>query len=248
MKPNPWAFLVLLVLAVQVAPLVKTVSAQSAVLPHDVQGSGARSPHEGSVLTVRGVITANAANNHFFIQTEPGNEDANPATSEGLFVAEVTSAGVGSIVHVTGTVEESEDGGGTVTRLVNVTSFLEVGTAPVLPDPIVLTENELSLWRLVRPARTFRRHAREGVAAIRQRHAPRCLVLCGAARAGFDLYGTSVPRTRHRSRRSGAPVRDRHRAHSNTLTAIPNGFALIRTDSRARWCRRWPRPSRPVPR
>lgn len=146
MKPNPWAVVALVTLAVQISPLAIRLSAQSGtiLLPHQVQGSGATSPLVGSTLTVRGVITAHAADG-FFIQTDSGSEDTDPNTSEGLYVAEATNAGAGSIVHVTGTVEEFDDfGAGTVTLLAGVTLVSEVGTAAALPDPIVLTEVELS--------------------------------------------------------------------------------------------------------
>lgn len=139
MKARPLGFLALVVLAVQMSAHV--VSGQSFVLPHHVQGAGATSPQVGNTLTVRGVITANAVDG-FFIQTA-GGDDGDPNTSEGLFVAGMTSAGVGTVVDVTGTVEEHNDfGAGTVTRLVGVTD-VEVGSAS-LPDPILLTAVELS--------------------------------------------------------------------------------------------------------
>ena len=157
MKARSFGFVALLMLAVQISAHV--VGAQSVVLPHDVQGAGATSPQVGNTLTVRGVITANASDG-FFIQTATG-DDGNPNTSEGLFVAGMTSAGAGTVVDVTGTVEEFADfGAGTVTRLVGVTDVLEVGTA-VLPDPILLTDVELSPTGIARPARTLRRHARD---------------------------------------------------------------------------------------
>ena len=141
MKARSLGFVALVVLAVQISAHV--VGAQSTVRPHHVQGAGATSPLVGNTLTVRGVITANAADG-FFIQTETGNDDGDPNTSEGLFVAGSTSAGAGTIVHVTGTVEEFNDfGAGTVTRLVGVTDVLEVGTA-LFPDPVLLTDVELS--------------------------------------------------------------------------------------------------------
>lgn len=146
MKPNPWALLALVVLAVQISPLLKTVSAQSGnfVLPHAVQGPGATSPLVGNTVTVRGVVTAQAADG-FFIQTESNLQDNEPNTSEGLFVAETDLPfGRGTIVHVTGTVEEFNDvGAGTVTRLVGVTEVAPNGNADPA-DPILLTNLELS--------------------------------------------------------------------------------------------------------
>ena len=57
-----------------------------AYLPHEIQGAGLMSPlATGTSVNVRGVVTARTASG-FFIQTEPGQEDVDEATSEGLFV------------------------------------------------------------------------------------------------------------------------------------------------------------------
>ena len=50
-----------------------------------VQGPGGVSPYAGQVVRTNGVITARKFNG-LFIQSEPGTEDTDPATSEGLFV------------------------------------------------------------------------------------------------------------------------------------------------------------------
>ncbi|UXI70515.1 Calx-beta domain-containing protein [Tahibacter amnicola] len=52
---------------------------------HDVQGPGASSPVVGSSVTVRGIVTG-VKSNGFFLQEEDAEVDADPATSEGIFV------------------------------------------------------------------------------------------------------------------------------------------------------------------
>jgi Lamin Tail Domain/HYR domain len=119
--------------------------------PHDVQGSGAMSPMVGTVKSVKGVVTARARNG-FFIQTEFGEEDQEPNSSEGLFVftgVGVTvpeNARVGHLVRVTGTVEEfvpaSDPGSASRTQL-RLASLADLGTAP-MPNVYVLTLADLS--------------------------------------------------------------------------------------------------------
>ena len=76
---------------------------------HDIQGPGALSPIVGSVVTTRGIVTGVTANG-FFLQDEDANYDADPATSEGIFVftssAPPAAAAFTARVQVTGTVSE----------------------------------------------------------------------------------------------------------------------------------------------
>ncbi|MBP7354565.1 MAG: ExeM/NucH family extracellular endonuclease, partial [Longilinea sp.] len=77
---------------------------------HDIQGSGLVSPINGQPVTTEAVVTAvfqtsPADLNGFFIQAIPGTEDADPLTSEGVFVYHNTLAPtVGDIVRVQATV------------------------------------------------------------------------------------------------------------------------------------------------
>ncbi len=79
-----------------------------------IQGSGATSPMTGSVVTVEGIVTAkrNASKQlgGFFLQSLPSDEDANVATSEGIFVYTGTpgsfSFAEGDRVRLSGTVSE----------------------------------------------------------------------------------------------------------------------------------------------
>jgi uncharacterized repeat protein (TIGR01451 family) len=74
---------------------------------HDIQGPGASSPIVGATVTTRGIVTG-LKNNGFFIQDNV--VDADPATSEGVFVftnsAPPMTVAVGDFVQVTGTVAE----------------------------------------------------------------------------------------------------------------------------------------------
>jgi predicted extracellular nuclease len=85
-------------------------------LPHEIQGDGPTSPHVGTTVTVEGVVTARRSNG-VFLQTAVGQDDGNPATSEGLFVftggAAPAGAAVGTLVRATGRVTEFDgDGAG----------------------------------------------------------------------------------------------------------------------------------------
>jgi uncharacterized protein len=77
---------------------------------HEVQGAGAASPYDKQAVTTRGVVTARRYNNGFFIQTPDELVDADPNTSEGVFVytggAPPAVAAVGAYVQVSGTVAE----------------------------------------------------------------------------------------------------------------------------------------------
>jgi uncharacterized protein len=74
-----------------------------------IQGGGAASPLVGGSVATRGVVTG-VKTNGFFIQEPDATADADPATSEGVFVftssAPPAAAAVGNLVQVTGTVAE----------------------------------------------------------------------------------------------------------------------------------------------
>ncbi len=76
---------------------------------HDIQGPGLTSPFVGQFVTTLGVVTARR-NNGFFIQTPDAEADADPLTSEGVFVytggAPPAAAAVRTYAQVTGTVSE----------------------------------------------------------------------------------------------------------------------------------------------
>ncbi|MEX2540937.1 MAG: ExeM/NucH family extracellular endonuclease [Trueperaceae bacterium] len=100
---------------------------------YEVQGSGSSSPLKGSILTIRGVVTADfqeeAELSGFFVQELIGDE--NPETSDGIFVFHFsTPVEVGDVVEVTGQVKEHFE----LTELTNVTEVAVVDQAD-LPQP-----------------------------------------------------------------------------------------------------------------
>lgn len=109
-----------------------------------IQGSGAASPVAGQVVRTRGVVTARKFNG-YYLQSEPGTEDGDPATSEGIFVftssAPPLALQPGDVVSVTATVVEFIPGADPVSPpLTELTSAIaiEVG-ASALPAPVVIT-------------------------------------------------------------------------------------------------------------
>ena len=82
-------------------------------LIHDVQGNGSATPTPGSTVIVEGVVIGDyqGANelSGFFLQEEDADHDADPATSEGIFVfcgGCPTAVAEGQRVRVTGSVAE----------------------------------------------------------------------------------------------------------------------------------------------
>ena len=120
-------------------------------LPHQVQGNGAVSPVDGLVKTVRGVVTARTRDG-VFLQTEVGQQDADPATSEGLFVAVsaalLGSVQVGDVVRVKGTVTEwtpaDDSRSPSRTQLDRVTELSVLLSGQPLPGAHELTAADLS--------------------------------------------------------------------------------------------------------
>ncbi|MFL6213062.1 MAG: ExeM/NucH family extracellular endonuclease [Blastocatellia bacterium] len=80
---------------------------------HDVQGNGASTPIPGATVTVEGVVVANFQGTSklqgFFLQEEDADADADPATSEGVFIfcnTCPTLVAEGQRVRATGVVSE----------------------------------------------------------------------------------------------------------------------------------------------
>ncbi|HEV7504612.1 MAG TPA: ExeM/NucH family extracellular endonuclease, partial [Thermoanaerobaculia bacterium] len=114
---------------------------------HDVQGNGAATPIPGATVTVEGIVTANFQGTSklrgFFVQEEDADADANPATSEGIFIfcsSCPTPVAEGQKVKVTGTVSENFN----MTEITASTAASIVVTnagnnlASVTPTPIAL--------------------------------------------------------------------------------------------------------------
>jgi uncharacterized protein len=93
---------------------------------NQIQGTGASSPIIGSSVSTRGIVTATYGGfRGFYIQTPDANIDADPTTSEGIFVfvnsaTLPTAAVVGNLVDVTGIVGEFGTSPSTATQLGSV--------------------------------------------------------------------------------------------------------------------------------
>jgi uncharacterized protein len=112
---------------------------------HDIQGNNNTSPLVGQAVTTRGIVTGRR-NNGFFVQAPDANADADPATSEGIFVftsaALPASAAIGNDVIVSGTVVEftpaADPGQLSLTEITGPTvTLVSIGNA--LPTPVQLT-------------------------------------------------------------------------------------------------------------
>ncbi|MGE5601592.1 MAG: ExeM/NucH family extracellular endonuclease [Nitrososphaerales archaeon] len=118
---------------------------------HGIQGADSTSPVTGQLRTVGGVVTADfqgdQALSGYFLQEEAADADADPHTSEGIFVDEragsLGDVTAGSRVRVTGIVSEVEG----MTSLTGVTRMTTCGTAEALqPAHIALPLASLDRW------------------------------------------------------------------------------------------------------
>ncbi len=113
---------------------------------HAIQGRGARSPLEGQVVATRGIVTARRGNG-FFLQTPDAEADADPLTSEGIFVylgsAPPEDAAVGNRVKVQGTVLEyvpsADPAQPPLTEIGGAPTVILQSTGHPLPAPVALT-------------------------------------------------------------------------------------------------------------
>lgn len=120
------------------------VSGQLSIM--QIQGSGSASPYANTVQTTTGVITKKFSGTGFFIQDPNG--DGDPTTSDGLYVYDTTSANVGDLVRVTGTISEYKPSGATrtYTELTKAT-VQNLGAGPaVVPANIELGSEDLGRY------------------------------------------------------------------------------------------------------
>jgi len=108
-----------------------------------IQGSGLTSPLAGQAVEIVGVVTASFQGTNqlggYYVQSLPEDVDADPLTSEGIFVFDLTTAvTAGDHVSITGTVIEYGSSPNTVTELTAITDVTILGSAP-LPDPVAVT-------------------------------------------------------------------------------------------------------------
>lgn len=132
--------------------LVSTTSAQKDMTVAQVQGEGNTSSVVDQSVRLIGVVTARTKTG-FFLQTPDDKTDASKNTSEGIFVFTRTEppgeADLGSIVSVTGTVEEFRRETDTLAATITELSHRKdrdqiklVSSGNPLPKPIVLTGND----------------------------------------------------------------------------------------------------------
>ncbi|QQS40128.1 MAG: hypothetical protein IPM63_12240 [Acidobacteriota bacterium] len=103
----------------------------------EIQGSGTDSPFEGTAVITNGIVTG-IKSNGFFMQEPDTSADADPLTSEGIFVftSALPTATVGDAVTVTGTAGEFFN----LTQISAATGEVTVVSAGnALPSPIILT-------------------------------------------------------------------------------------------------------------
>src|SRR5262245_14074009 len=114
-------------------------------LIHDIQGNAETPNFVGQVRAIRGVVVGafqGSANlNGFFVQEEDADADADPATSEGIFIfdpATLTPVNVGDNVTVTGTVTNFGSPLG-LTELTNLVSVVVNSSGNPLPAASVIS-------------------------------------------------------------------------------------------------------------
>ena len=121
-----------------------TIQNDDTALIHDVQGNGAATPIPGSTVKVEGVVVADFQASSqlegFFLQEEDADADADPATSEGIFVscgACSTAVAEGQRVEVEGSVAENS---GRTEMTASSVTVTEAGNnlAQITPSPIDL--------------------------------------------------------------------------------------------------------------
>jgi len=115
---------------------------------HDIQGDGSASPLVGQVVTTVGIVTA-ARSNGFFLQTPDAQADADPMTSEAIFVftSSAPTVASGDEAQVTGTVSEyvpsADPQQPPLTELGNPgLGIVVLGSGQPLPSPIPLTPTD----------------------------------------------------------------------------------------------------------
>ncbi len=108
---------------------------------HAIQGPGATSPLVGSSVVTTGIVTA-VRSVGFYIQEPDATVDADPLTSEGIYVytggAPPAAAVVGALVQVSGTVAEYAPGHASLTEITGPT-VSQISTGNALPTATVLT-------------------------------------------------------------------------------------------------------------
>ncbi|MDP2293129.1 MAG: ExeM/NucH family extracellular endonuclease, partial [Actinomycetota bacterium] len=128
------------------------VCGEPATAIHDIQGSGGTSPIVGASVSVEAVVVADLQGpgqfSGYFLQEEDADADADPLTSEGLFVFDSANpVAVGDVVRLTGNVVEFVSSGQPLTELSGVTGLQLCATGQsVTPTAISLPVADLTVW------------------------------------------------------------------------------------------------------
>ena len=130
------------------------VCGDPATLIHNIQGSGNTSPLNGaSNLAIEGVVIGDYQGTGqfggYYVQEETADADADPLTSEGIFVFNTSfPVSLGDRVRARGNVTEFTSTGITLTELVSVNSvaICQAGGATVATTPVVLPMASVSDW------------------------------------------------------------------------------------------------------
>jgi LPXTG-site transpeptidase (sortase) family protein len=126
------------------------VCGTAATLISAIQGSGTASPENGNTHTIEGVVVGDFQTSTylrgFFLQEEDADADADPATSEGIFVYDGSTPAVdvvvGDVVRVTGTITEYYD----LTEMTSVSSVIACGTGNATAASVTLPVTSLDVW------------------------------------------------------------------------------------------------------
>ena len=117
---------------------------------HTLQGAGAVSPEDGNVHEVEAVVVGDFQNTTnqlggFFLQEEDTDADADPLTSEGIFVYDHgfgVDVSVGELVRVQGVVDEFFS----LTELNTITNVEICGTGSATPSSLTLPVVAVGGW------------------------------------------------------------------------------------------------------
>ncbi len=123
-----------------------TIQAVAGLVPiHTIQAGAPSSSYLGQMVTTTGIVTA-IGTGGFYLEARDVDQDADPTTSEGIFVVSGTSPSVvvGNMLNVTGKVQLSSagvSGGATLsaTEIGGTVTVTVAGTGMALPTPVAIT-------------------------------------------------------------------------------------------------------------